>query len=123
MHIEETPYAVTSSMGEIEPNLKQALPGENVKVTTTSLTISGPDDFLEVEDAFEHSGVGFFLKLGRLLCTTKMASSCDVCCAIKILATRVQQIDVIITELKRGFFFRCIVNDSSIWTSTGYSGK
>jgi hypothetical protein len=123
MHIEETADAVASSMGVIETSLKQALPGENIKVATPNLRISRPDDFLEVEDAFEHSGVGFFLELCGFLRATEMAGSRDICSAIKILATRVQQVDVVITEFKRSFFVRCIMNDSSIWTSTRNGGK
>jgi len=123
MHIEVAPDAVTSSMGVIESGLKQTLSSKNVKVATPNYTISWPNDFLKAEDAFEHSGVGLFLELCGFLCATEMAGSCDICSTIKILATRVQQVDVIITELKRSFFFRCIMNYSSIWTSTRNSGK
>mmetsp|Transcript_5564 Transcript_5564/g.8758 ORF Transcript_5564/g.8758 Transcript_5564/m.8758 type:complete len:212 (+) Transcript_5564:393-1028(+) len=107
---------MAGAMLVVKASFKEVLACQEIEITAVVTSRLRPDSHLKVQIAHEHSGVGFLLESSRSL-TSEMASSGDVGSSIKVLATGVKEVDLIVVESQGSVLLRLVVDNSSIGTN------
>jgi len=105
--------SMASSMLVFEASFPEVLAGKDIHITTSDGAVRGPGKSLEVECAKKYARIGLSLE-GCRLTAAKLSRTGDVGRTIKILATRVEQIDFTVVEAQCVVYLRRIVDDSTI---------
>ena len=104
---------MTSSMFEIQTSFPQILARKYVHISTSDSGFRWPNNPLEVEHSTKNASVGLFLEGGWSF-TSEVSCPCDVSGSIQVLTTGIEQVDLIIIQLKSSSFFGLVVDYSTI---------
>lgn len=116
MDVEISADSMASAVLEVETGPPQVLSGKHVQLGATHLLIGRPLDQLEVQVTHEDSCVSILLEISGCF-TTEVGRPRDVSGTVKVLTTRVKQVDFVIVQRLSRFSLWLVVDNSTIGTN------
>ena len=114
--------AVARAMAIVKAGGPEALPGQNVHVASCNFSAFGPYDPLQTERAEQDSSVHLLLECSGFA-SSEVRRPGDVDRAVEVLATRVEQIDLIVVHFHGSVLLSLVVDHCTVGSNRTDRGE